>query len=226
MIKLATKEHRKFYDEFLYPWQDEIFALIKSQKFYLTGGTCLSRFYYQHRYSDDLDFFFDGINYTKEEFEVEVRVIISEIGKRYKYHLRIDSEFFKQLFVIKESKELKIDFVFEPIKSIGTRTHNGIFLVDNKENLVANKLSTIYNRKTSKDYIDLFYLLQEFNLEEVIIWAEEKMVPLDYESTILCLIDGTFEGDVFLIKEIQQDKFADFTKKLVNELLKHAKTVR
>lgn len=25
--------------------------------FFLTGGTALSRFYYNHRYSDDLDFF-------------------------------------------------------------------------------------------------------------------------------------------------------------------------
>lgn len=226
MLRIANDNDHKFYSELMYPWQDEIFKLVGSGKFYLTGGTCLSRFYYQHRYSDDLDFFFDGSIFAQEEFEADFRVIIHEIGKIYPYQLSIDSEHFKQAFLIKDQHRLKIDFVFEPVKSIGMRKHNGVIVTDNKENLVSNKLSTIYNRKTSKDYIDLFYLLQEFSLEEVIKWAEEKMVPLDYESTILCLVDGTFEGDVYLTKALDENQFIDFTKGLINDLLQHAKKVR
>ena len=226
MLKLATDIERKYYEDFMYPWQDEIFSVLRSEKFYLTGGTCLSRFYYQHRYSDDLDFFFDGTMFSREEFEADFRVIINEIGKAYKYQLSIDSEHFKQAFLIKDQYELKIDFVYEPVKSIGARKHNGVIVIDNKENLVSNKLSTIYNRKTSKDYTDLFYLLQEYHLEEVIRWAEEKMVPLDYESTILCLVDGTFQGDVCLTKAIDENQFISFTKGLIQDLLNHAKKVR
>ena len=49
----------KFYQNRLYPFQDEILRLVQSLNvdFYLTGGTALSRHYLQHRYSDDLDFF-------------------------------------------------------------------------------------------------------------------------------------------------------------------------
>ncbi len=79
MMRLATEQEHKFYHEKLYPLQDEIFKLITSDKFYLTGGTCLSRFYYDHRYSDDLDFFFDGEKYNQEVFEVEFRTIISNL---------------------------------------------------------------------------------------------------------------------------------------------------
>lgn len=39
--------------------QDEILGLVfaENTEFYLTGGTCLNRFYFEKRYSDDLDFF-------------------------------------------------------------------------------------------------------------------------------------------------------------------------
>src|SRR5258707_6091451 len=43
----------------LYSLQDWVLAQIRELRngFYLTGGTALSRGYYRHRYSDDLDFF-------------------------------------------------------------------------------------------------------------------------------------------------------------------------
>ena len=52
MLKLATEEQIDFYEKILYPMQDEIFSMIESDKFYLTGGTRLSRFYYQHILND------------------------------------------------------------------------------------------------------------------------------------------------------------------------------
>jgi len=43
----------------LYKLQDEVLDTVfkTEHEFYLTGGTCLSRFYIEKRYSDDLDFF-------------------------------------------------------------------------------------------------------------------------------------------------------------------------
>ena len=43
----------------LYELQDRVMDVIFATEsiFYLTGGTALSRFYYEKRYSDDLDFF-------------------------------------------------------------------------------------------------------------------------------------------------------------------------
>ena len=45
--------------EKLYQLQDEVLEVVfgVENEFYLTGGTCLSRFYKEKRYSDDLDFF-------------------------------------------------------------------------------------------------------------------------------------------------------------------------
>ena len=48
---------KKYYEN-LYKLQDEILKVFfeNSNEFYLTGGTCLNRFYINKRYSDDLDF--------------------------------------------------------------------------------------------------------------------------------------------------------------------------
>ena len=43
----------------LYALQDQVLNAVfaAESEFYLTGGTCLCRFYQAKRYSDDLDFF-------------------------------------------------------------------------------------------------------------------------------------------------------------------------
>ena len=52
-------DSEKYYTEKLYPLQNGVLSLVKKSKtpFFLTGGTALSRYYFHHRYSDDLDLF-------------------------------------------------------------------------------------------------------------------------------------------------------------------------
>ena len=54
-----------YYNDSLYPLQDRVLKAIQAAQtpFYLTGGTALSRCYFNHRYSDDLGFF---VNKDKE----------------------------------------------------------------------------------------------------------------------------------------------------------------
>ena len=57
----------------LYHLQDKVLLLVSKldNEFYLTGGTALHRFYYNHRYSDDLDFFVtNGQNFNEDVAEV------------------------------------------------------------------------------------------------------------------------------------------------------------
>lgn len=53
------KQSANFYRDILYPFQDGILNIVKQSgtPFYLTGGTALSRHYFHHRFSDDLDLF-------------------------------------------------------------------------------------------------------------------------------------------------------------------------
>jgi predicted nucleotidyltransferase component of viral defense system len=56
-MSLSKKDYNKLYliqDKFLTWWKT------LDLPFYLTGGTALGRFYLNHRYSEDLDFFTDN----------------------------------------------------------------------------------------------------------------------------------------------------------------------
>jgi len=54
----ATDEEAAFYQQRLYPLQDHVFSLCANyEDLYLTGGTALARYYFQHRWSDDIDLF-------------------------------------------------------------------------------------------------------------------------------------------------------------------------
>ena len=113
------KDYEKYYTEKLYPFQDGVLKIVKEcdTPFYLTGGTALSRFYYNHRYSDDLDLFvnndgnfntyFSTILAEFEKYEKENKLKINRTSSRKEFD-------FAQVFLsIPENEDivLKIDFV-------------------------------------------------------------------------------------------------------------------
>jgi predicted nucleotidyltransferase component of viral defense system len=226
MLKMATNDNIRFYEEILYPFQDEICALIKNDNFYLSGGTALSRFYYQHRYSDDLDFFYDGQKGSKEGFSIEFRDIMARISNKYRIEIEIDREYFKRAYIYKNDTALKIEFVYENFKNIGKREKIKGIAIDSKENLCANKLTAVYDRKTFKDFVDLFYLMNEFSFDQTVIWAKEKMTLLDYEGLSIVFADKALEGEVLLTKNITTDDFNSFKEKLIGHLFHHAENSR
>jgi predicted nucleotidyltransferase component of viral defense system len=224
-FKKTTLHEIHFYEKLLYPLQDEIFALIQNERFYLSGGTCLSRFYYHHRYSEDLDFFYDGYQFPKEEFEITFREIINRISEQFKTEITIDGEYFKRIFVYKNDVALKIEFIFENFKTVGKRTKAKEINIDSKENIAANKITTIYARKTAKDFFDLYFLLQELNFEQVAQWSEYKIVPLDYEGAVMAFADQELEGSVLTRSDISLNDFESFVEHLIKKMLLYAKKV-
>ena len=67
----------QYYEESLYPLQNGVLRAVRNCKtrFYLTGGTALSRAYYHHRYSDDLDFFVNA----DPDFDEQVDIILDKL---------------------------------------------------------------------------------------------------------------------------------------------------
>lgn len=201
-IRRADKKEIEYYEKFLYPFQDEVFAFIRSDRLYLSGGTCLSRFYYQHRYSDDLDFFFDGYLYPEEEFDILFQKIINKISEKFKIEVMLSSEYFKRAFIYKDGKPLKLEFVFENYKNIGQRKETNQIIIDSKEKIATNKITAVYDRKSVKDFIDLYYLFKDIEFDNVVKWAEYKIVPLDYEGVLIAFVDKRLEGTVLMRGDI------------------------
>jgi len=231
LIRKATEEEREYYYSELYPLQDDIFLRLSDfwkEGFYLTGGTALSRFYYGHRFSDDLDFFFDGYTYDDSRFKVHGARLVDIICKSYEVDVALEAEYYKRMF-LKGKTNMKIELVFDPYKRAGDfQAKHGIY-VDSKENIAANKLSAVFGRRMTKDFFDLFFLLKEIDFTDAVRHSEYKQVPLDYEGIMLAVGDllsssTAMEGGILTELEIDKNEFKAFVKDLVERLIAHAKS--
>jgi predicted nucleotidyltransferase component of viral defense system len=130
-----------------------LFAEEKFAKtFYLTGGTALSAFYLKHRYSEDLDFF---THESQMEFLWPILQLMAD-----KYPYRVDTRMAN--FVRLQFKdELKVDFVRDIAFRVGVPEIHGSWRIDNLANITVNKVAAILGRFEPKDYVDLYFLLQD-----------------------------------------------------------------
>jgi predicted nucleotidyltransferase component of viral defense system len=230
LLRKATQKEMDFYYKILYPVQDRVLERIQSKEFYLTGGTPLSRFYFHHRFSDDLDFFYDGFKFSKENFNLSYREILYSLEKIFdQIEVSIDGEFFKRIFVTMNNTVLKIEFVYENYRTVGEKKEFKGVLIDSKENICANKIGTVSDRRMAKDFLDLFFLLKEIQLDQAVKWSELKRVPPDYEGLMIATGDllrnpYVMEGEVLSIQPVDNSDFISFTKKLIGDLLRYAKT--
>ncbi len=134
--------------------------------FYLSGGTALSAFHLRHRLSDDLDFF------TKEEVRLtDVSVCVLKIRDAIKAtDVRSDRLHDRHLFFFTHSDgELKIEFSrypFDQFEEPRADNEYGV-RVDSLRDIAANKLVALLDRFDPKDFVDLYFLLQDRSLDEI-----------------------------------------------------------
>jgi len=203
-----------YYKE-LYKLQDKVLKIVfaNSNEFYLTGGTCISRFYQAYRYSDDLDFFANFSN----TFNLEVKNLEYELSKQFALKIEVESKDFIR-FMIED--KLQLDFINDRVKRCGKIIDKNGILIDNIDNILANKLTAIIGRDNPKDVFDL-YLIDKFYMpdyKKVLVCANENMVfEMEYliyrlnsfpqkMLEIVNLIDKGFLEDFNLEKIINQIK--------------------
>ena len=168
---------------------------IIGSNFFLTGGTALSVFYIHHRCSNDLDLC------------TEAEVNLSELGFWIRKTWPGEASFIKEdrhflSFIIRETK---VDFVFDfqpsKKKRIVYTFENGRRLtVDTISEIGSNKLCTCVSRTEPKDYIDFYFVMNNFKelrLEDIYIMAQSKDAVFDDPPTAAYQIE---EGIKFLRK--------------------------
>ena len=167
--------HADYYQNILYPLQDKVLKIVgeSSAGFYLTGGTALSRAYLFHRYSDDLDFFVNGVM----DFKSKVNTLIKEFSESgFKFDIPVADEGFARIFIIEGDCTLKIDFVNDiPFRS-GTPVATPLFIrTDNLTNIQSNKVTAL-GRYSAKDIVDIVFISEilRFNWANIISDASEK----------------------------------------------------
>ncbi len=175
-----------YYKEKLYPLQDGVFKIVKDLNlpFYLTGGTALSRVYFNHRYSDDLDFFVNqDINYKNyiKSFLDYFNNHPTDINFELNYERIFISENHTQFFIFEGETELKLDFVNDIGIRFGDIVSDNFFgKVDSINNILSNKISALF-RFEIKDYVDIWCIAKnyKFNWRELIYQAKQKESAID-----------------------------------------------
>ncbi len=142
-----------------------------SSQFYFTGGTALAEVYLQHRISEDLDFF------SFQKYDIE---IINEKIKVWSENLnfRFTSRYVDPLNIFmltfNNGSELKVDFNYYPYRQINPPGIYQGFKVDSKLDIAINKLLTLTQRVEVKDFVDLYFLLQDYTFWDLRVGVERK----------------------------------------------------
>ncbi len=143
----------------------------------------MSHYYLQHRYSDDLDFF------STEKLSNDIIFgLMDDLGRKLKF--KFESRFNEIVYVFNlkfaEGETLKIDFGYYPYKLIenGGKNEMGI-KIDSLRDIATNKLLTVSQRTDIKDFVDLYFLLQDKYTVWDLIYGVEAKFRMEQDTVIL-----------------------------------------
>jgi hypothetical protein len=188
----------------------------KLEDFLLGDGTGLS-LQIGHRKSDEIELFING--------EFNSFAIISFLGRNFEtqYQLVQNDEEMLQAVI----QGIKVSFIKTGEANIGEPIVCDSLKLLHKKDIAAMKLMEICRRKEAKDYIDIWYLLHEYPLEDLFAFFRTKYDRDDTEEIKKALCEGgqanpygwikikMLKNDIFL-SEIPKDLagiVADYEKK-------------
>lgn len=222
--------YSKHYEKNLYPLQTGVLNIIKNcnTHFYLTGGTALSRGYYNHRYSDDLDFFINN----DDTFQQQVSIVLKALKKAgYVWDTEKDyflTESFCSIKLLEKQTNtlLKIDFVNDIPEHFGDFVATNIYYkTDSVRNILSNKISALF-RYEAKDVADIreIALHEHFNWADIICEARQKDAGIEI-PVITEIIKDMPENEFRYIKWIKNpewDKFKTDMEIIISDMLTNA----
>jgi predicted nucleotidyltransferase component of viral defense system len=207
----------------LYLLQDKFLSWWKTLElpFYLTGGTALGRFYLNHRFSEDLDFFTNA--------NPQYLQYISEIKKEITSQFYIDiqkslfTDDFTRFFITEDNSFLKIELVNDVAYYPGKPTDYQYGWIDTPENILANKLTAIVGRDEPKDIFDIVYLSMNYSFKWLDIFkiAKEKTVinEIDIEERMVSFPVEWLKNVNWLNSSFDYDFFSKTLRQVADDFL-------
>lgn len=201
----------------LYELQDIVLDTVFSveNEFYLTGGTCLSRFYSEKRYSDDLDFFTN----SSTRYRFAIRNIKQALIERFNLRVEIESRDFSRFYI---DDILQVDFVNDiehRLKDVIVTKQS--YIIDNIENILSNKLTAIIGRDNPKNIFDIYLIwkMYDFSWSDILESAHKKAGFLDEELLVrLKSFPKELLQDIKIIDKTFLDNFDDDFLKIIKEI--------
>lgn len=169
----------------LYHLQDKVLSWFHESgfPFYLTGGTALGRFYLNHRFSEDLDFFLNN--------EPLYARYVEEIKNKITAHFSVNieaslfTEDYTRFFILEEGIGLKVELINDVAYYAGTPNVYRYGKVDTPLNILSNKLTSIVGRDEPKDAFDIIHIARSyaFNWQDIFYHAKQKVVINELDVT-------------------------------------------
>jgi len=177
--------------------------------YYLVGGTALA-LQIGHRQSVDIDLFS-----SNPIIESDITPVLITLGKT-----TVLSK--SKNILIYSVNGIKVDFVYHPYKWIQEPLIENKIKVASKADIAAMKLNAISGRGSKKDFVDLFFLLKEYSLNEMITYYKEKY-PEGSEFLVLksmCYFnDAELEPSPVMLVETNWENIKKIIIKQVEQLI-------
>lgn len=198
------------YYEILDPKRIDILPKFKlwQNRFYLAGGTALA-LHYGHRDSIDFDFF------TFHKFDEQN--LVSEINQQFVGNVISVIQLEPQTITILIDNEVKVSFMYYEYSLLEDFIIEDNINVASVIDIACMKCAAICSRSVSKDYIDLYFIIKQISLKDLLASFSTKY-NIDTANVLKALvffndiemepvhmiIDVTFEDvKTFLLKEVK-----------------------
>jgi len=185
----------------------ELIQLPSLQDFYLVGGTALA-LQIGHRKSIDLDLFTDS--------ECDQDLILSEFEWEYEEFGR------SKIFLGVRIQGIKVDIVKYLFPRINPLVVEEGIPMANREEIAGMKLWAIARRGTKKDFIDIYFLMKEFSLQEMIDFFQRKfpnIEPLLILRSMTYFEDADLDPDPDMLVEISWEEIKESIRVQVSSFL-------
>jgi hypothetical protein len=165
----------------LSPFQKDFLRLFASlpdqERFYLTGGTALAEYYLAHRLSYDLDLF-TGEAELVLPFSYQVESKALNAG----FHVSVVRRFssFVEFQIEQGENTIKVDLALDsPFRLAPTEPGDAGVMVNDFQDIQADKTLAFYGRAEPRDAIDLYFLLQNIKFTNLVELARQKDAGFD-----------------------------------------------
>ncbi len=137
--------------------------------FELAGGTALAAGYLGHRLSEDLDLF------TGTATVSDAMPVVTEAWKAAGLTVRLDQSraTFARLWV--GLRPVKVELAQDsPYQLQSSSVAVDGMPIRSLKDLAADKTLALFDRATTRDFVDVYMLLQRYGLSQLMAWAKEK----------------------------------------------------
>jgi len=132
----------------------------------------LGRYYINHRFSEDLDFFLNKSDTFQSSVKTIEKVLISKFSLLKQES--IVHEDFVRYYIEDEESILKIEFVNDIAYRCGVPNLYRYGFIDTPLNILTNKLTAIVGRDEPKDVFDIYTLAQHYMFNWLKVFGETK----------------------------------------------------